>query len=507
MNKSTTKIIYEKSVPGRRGVSLPSSDVPAEGVIPQKYRRKKPAILPEVSELDVVRHFTDLSTKNLSVDANFYPLGSCTMKYNPKLTEKVASIENFANLHPLLPQLTFGGTLTQGALRVIYEIQEILCEITGMDAYTTQPMAGAHGELTGIMIIAAYHKSKGNKRKYVIIPDSAHGTNPATATIAGFEVITIQTNSSGTIDFDLLQKALNDEVAAVMLTAPNTLGIFNKDIAKIADMAHKVDALIYYDGANMNAILGRTRPGDLGFDVVHLNLHKTFSTPHGGGGPGSGPVGVKKHLKRFLPISMVRKQDDGSFVLDYCYPDSIGYIAPFYGNFGMILRAYAYIRLLGKQGLKQVSEMAVLNANYILAKLKPYYTIPYDRTCMHECVFSADQQAKNNVRAIDIAKKLLDHGYHAPTIYFPLIVKEAMMIEPTETESKATLDAFIDTMIELAKLAKKDPDAFHRAPENMSVKRLDEVKAAKDMILRHPNQTSKNNHSTTSKDPLESLQS
>ncbi|MCH7590271.1 aminomethyl-transferring glycine dehydrogenase subunit GcvPB [PVC group bacterium] len=499
MNKKTTESIYKKSVPGRCGVTLPKSDVPSEGAIPPELLRKTPADLPEVSELDVVRHFTELSTKNFSVDGNFYPLGSCTMKYNPKITEKIASLEGFANLHPLLPQLRQGGMLTQGALQVLFETQEVLSEITGMDAFTTQPMAGAHGELTGIMIISAYHRAKGHKRRYVIIPDSAHGTNPATAAIAGYEVITVPSDQQGTIDLEKLKNVLNEDVAALMLTAPNTLGIFNSRIAHIAELAHNVGALIYYDGANMNAILGKARPGDLGFDVVHLNLHKTFSTPHGGGGPGSGPVGVKEALKPYLPISVVEKRDDGTYTLNYDLPDSIGYIAPFYGNFGMILRAYAYIRLLGKEGLKKTSEMAVLNANYIMKRLKPYYTVPYGRTCMHECVLSAQEQAKNHVRALDIAKILLDRGIHAPTVYFPLIVKEAMMIEPTETESLDTLDRFCEIMIELSELAKTDPSRFHEAPLDMPVRRLNEVKAAKDMnlVYQAPGSDKAKPHQTT----------
>jgi glycine dehydrogenase subunit 2 len=475
------KLIYEKSVPGRRGVRCPDSDVHAKIEIPDALLRKEPAALPEVSELDVIRHFTALSRRNHGVDTNFYPLGSCTMKYNPKLGEQVSRLDGFAALHPLLPQLLRGGMLTQGALQVIYDTGQLLSEITGMDEFTMQPMAGAHGELTGIMLIAAYHKAMGNKKTKVIVPDSAHGTNPASAAIAGYSVVQVPSNERGVMPIEEFAKALDDETAAVMLTTPNTLGLFNTDLPKIVEMAHKAGALMYYDGANLNAILGRARPGDLGFDVVHLNLHKTFATPHGGGGPGAGPVGVKEKLIPFLPISRVVKRSDGTLALDYDHPQSIGYIAPFYGNFGVILKAYSYILTLGREGLIRVSENAVLNANYLREKLKKYYELPHDRMCMHEFVLSADKQMKKGVRALDIAKAIIDRGYHPMTIYFPLIVHESMMIEPTETESKETLDTFAEIMIELAKLAEENPQALLDAPVTTPVSRLDEVKAVKNM--------------------------
>ena len=478
------QLIYEKSISKRAGFKLPEVDVPKQPEIPLKYSRKEKANLPEVSELDVVRHFTRLSRMNFSVDNNFYPLGSCTMKYNPKFTEKVASLEGFLNLHPLMPQLLGGGMLSQGSLEVLYNTDKLLCEITGMNAFTMQPLAGAHGELTGVMIIAAYHKDKGNDKKHIIIPDSSHGTNPASATIAGYEVVVIKTDDKGCMDINEFKEKLNKDTAAVMLTCPNTLGIFNSHIKEITDLAHSVDALVYYDGANLNAIMGKCRPGDIGFDVIHLNLHKTFATPHGGGGPGAGPVGVNDKLVEYLPISKIIKRSDGSYALDYNGPKSIGYIAPFYGNFAVILKAYAYILLLGKQGLIDVSEYAVLNANYILKRLKGHFEVGYDRICMHECVFSASRQEKHGVHAIDIAKALIERGFHPPTVYFPVVVKEAIMIEPTETESKETLDEFIDAMIEIAELSKTDPERIKSAPNNTPIKRLDETKAARDLDLR-----------------------
>ncbi len=477
------ELIFSKSKQGKRGIKFPRVDVPVEVKIEPKYKREKLAELPSVSEPEVVRHFTNLSKKNFDVDSHFYPLGSCTMKYNPKITEKLASLEGFASLHPLDPQLIMGGMLTQGALEVISNLEALLCEITGMDAFTTQPMAGAHGELTGIMLIAAYHRNKGNKKKYVLIPDSGHGTNPATAAIAGYEVKTVPSDENGVMDLNEFKEALTSEVAAVMLTCPNTLGIFNPHIKKITDAAHKVGALMYYDGANLNAIMGKVRPGDLGFDVIHLNLHKTFGTPHGGGGPGSGPVGVREELEEFLPVSRVVKRKDGTFALDYEKPLSIGYISQFYGNFGVMLKAYVYILLLGKEGLIKASEIAVLNANYLKVKLKKYLDVPFDKNCLHEFVASVSHQAERGVRAIDVAKALIDKGIHPPTVYFPLIVKEAMMIEPTETESKETLDEFIEVMKELALLAEREPDVFRDFPKTTCVSRLDEVKAAKDMDL------------------------
>lgn len=477
------QLIFEKSKKGRCGVKIPVSDVPRVA-IPQDYLRDSEASLPEVSELDVVRHFTNLSRLNFSVDTHFYPLGSCTMKYNPKFTENVSAFESFLNLHPLLPQIPHGEKFTQGALEIIYRTERLLSEITGMYEFTMQPLAGAHGEFTGLMLIAAYHKHKGNKKKYVIVPDSSHGTNPSSASLVGYEVVVIHSDKDGYMDMEEFKDKLNKEVSAVMLTCPNTLGLFNPYIKEITSLAHKVDALVYYDGANFNAILGKCRPGDIGFDIVHLNLHKTFATPHGGGGPGAGPVGVTEELCEFLPLPSVKKRSDGTFGLEYNRPHSIGQIAPFYGHFSVILKAYAYITLLGKEGLMEVSDCAVLNANYCMASLKDYYELPYKKTCMHECVFSASQQAKCGVHAIDVAKYLIDKGFHPPTVYFPAIVKEALMIEPTETESKQTLDEFIDAMIEIAELTKSNPEKVKEAPKNCPVLRLDETKAARELDLR-----------------------
>jgi glycine dehydrogenase subunit 2 len=474
-------LIFEKSVKGRKGVNLPASDVPVHYEIPSKYRRGQDADLCELSELQVVRHFTELSRKNFGVDNSFYPLGSCTMKYNPKICEKIASIEGFSSLHPLLAQLPGGETLTQGALMVLYDLEQLLCEITGMDAFTLQPMAGANGELTGMMLVAAYHRYKGNHKTEVLIPDEAHGTNPSSAATAGFQVRSIPTDENGILDIAALESAISEKTAAIMLTNPNTLGLFNSQIEKVSEIAHKHDALLYYDGANLNAIMGKFRPGDAHFDVMHVNLHKTFATPHGGGGPGSGPVGVRKDLEQFLPVSRIIRRNDGTYALSYDYPQSIGYIAPFYGNFAVCLKAYAYILLLGGDGLKRASENAVLNANYVMHSLKESYHIPHLRTCMHECVLSAKKQLENGVHAIDIAKALIDRGFHPMTIYFPLIVKEAMMIEPTETESKETLDEFIGAMKEIAKLSVSNPEELKQAPLSTPVGRLDEARAVKEM--------------------------
>ncbi|MFP4162349.1 MAG: aminomethyl-transferring glycine dehydrogenase subunit GcvPB [Chitinispirillaceae bacterium] len=480
-------VIFSKSVKGRQGVSLPENDVPTEAAIAEKYRRINEPQLCELSELDVVRHFTALSRKNYGVDTNFYPLGSCTMKYNPKVCEKIAALEGFSNLHPLLPQLRRGGMLTQGALAVLHELERLLCEITGMDAYTLQPLAGAHGELTGMMLIAAYHRSKGNHKTEVLIPDEAHGTNPSSGAIAGYRIKSIPTDpENGILDMEKLKSALNDRTAAVMLTNPNTLGLFNSKIKEIADLVHSYDAQLYYDGANLNAIMGKFRPGDSDFDCMHVNLHKTFGTPHGGGGPGSGPIGVKEHLKPFLPISRITKRSDGTYTLDYDYPQSIGYIAPFYGNFLVCLKAYAYILIQGGNGLRQVSEQAVLNANYIMHSLKEHFDVPFLKTCMHECVLSANRQLKHKVSALDIAKGLIDKGFHPPTVYFPLIVKEALMIEPTETESKETLDFFVDAMIKLSKEAQENPEKLKETPICTPVSRLNETKAAKEMDVAYP---------------------
>jgi glycine dehydrogenase subunit 2 len=484
------KTIFQKSHAGRRGASLPCSRVADRycqvSQLPAELRRARPAELPEVAEIDLVRHYTQLSRMNFGVDVGTYPLGSCTMKYNPKFTEWASRLPGFAGLHPLLPQLRRGGLLAQGSLRVIYELEQLLNRITGMHAYTMQPLAGAHGELTGIMLMAAYHKDKGNQRSQVLVPDSAHGTNPASAAIAGYEVVSVP-SKEGVMDPQAFKEKISDQVAGVMMTNPNTLGLFNPHIAEIAQAAHQVDALMYYDGANLNAIMGYAKPADLGFDIVHLNLHKTFGTPHGGGGPGAGPVGVVQSLVDYLPISRVEMRSDGTLFLNYDHPKSIGYVAPFYGNFGVCLKAFAYILALGGEGLKEVSEDAVLAANYLRVKLSERWKVAVDRPCMHEVVFSAEDTASQyGIGAIDVAKALIDQGFHPPTVYFPLVVKEALMIEPTETESKENLDAFIAAMERIAHLAEQDPDALHAAPVSTPVGRLDEVGAARKPVLKEP---------------------
>jgi len=473
------KLIFEIGSPGRAGYSLPSCEgSPApESVIPKGYLRAAAPALPEASELDVVRHFTNLSRKNFGVDTNFYPLGSCTMKYNPKVCEEAAKIPGFLKAHPYQPE-----ELSQGLLQIFHETEQYLCEICGMDAFSLQPAAGAHGEFLGLLLISAYFRDRREKRSKVIVPDSSHGTNPSSAHIAGFSVVTIKSNADGEVDLAELEKALDDDTAALMMTNPNTLGLFERKIVEIAEMVHKRGALLYYDGANLNPLLGLARPGDMGFDVIHVNLHKTFATPHGGGGPGSGPVGVKKALEPFLPVPRIRKNDD-SYRFDGKLPKSVGRVRSFYGNAGVILRAYAYIRALGAEGLKKVALYSILNANYIKEQLKNDYHLPYDRTCMHEFVFSSAKQLDREVHAVDVAKALIDMGIHPPTIYFPLIVPEAIMIEPTETESKETLDRFIAAMREIAAKAKSDPASLKAAPVTTPVTRLDEVKAAREPNL------------------------
>lgn len=482
MSKPMT--IFDKSKEGRKGINLPPLDVP-EVSIDSSLLRAESAKLPELSEFDVVRHYTNLSNKNFSIDKNFYPLGSCTMKYNPKVTERIASLEGFTQLHPHLVTNNMNEDV-QGALEVVDMLETQLCEVTGMDAFTTTPQAGAHGEMLGVMMIEKYHESKGNKRKYIIVPDSSHGTNPATAAMVGYDVITIKSDENGAMDFDEFKAKMSDEVACVMLTVPNTLGIYNKRIKEICDIAHSYDAMMYYDGANMNAIMGVARPGDIGFDVIHINVHKTFATPHGGGGPGSGPVGVNEKLKPFLPDLGIKKVD-GKYEFTKGGVNTIGKISPFFGNYGISLRAIAYMVTLGENGMHNVSAKAVLNANYIRVRLRDYFDVPFDSLCMHECVFSAKTLAKNGVTAMDIAKYLLDFGMHAPTVYFPLIVKEAIMIEPTETENKETLDIFCDRMIEAVKLARKDPEAFKAYPKTLGVCRPDDTRAIKelDVCSRH----------------------
>jgi glycine dehydrogenase subunit 2 len=480
--KDYNKLIFEISKEGRKAYSLPPCDVEETGlenIIPSSFLRDKEPELPEVSEVDVIRHYTNLSNKNYGVDTGFYPLGSCTMKYNPKINEDVAALGGFSNIHPLQPEVT-----VQGALELMYELDSMLSEITGMKRVTLQPAAGAHGELTGLMIIKAYHESKGdNKRKKIIVPDSAHGTNPASAAVAGFEIVEIESDKDGAVNLESLNAVLSDETAGLMLTNPSTLGLFEKNIKQIADLVHEAGGLLYYDGANANAIMGIARPGDMGFDVIHLNLHKTFSTPHGGGGPGSGPVGVKSHLVEFLPVPIVEKKGD-SYVLDYDKPSSIGKVKSFYGNFGVAVKAYAYMLSMGAEGLLEASQKAVLNANYMMNKLKKYYNLPINQVCKHEFVLGGLLEDKNHVTTLDVAKCLLDYGYHPPTIYFPLIVDNAIMIEPTETESLETLDSFIAAMIKIAEEAKENPDVVKSAPHDTVVRRIDEVKAARSLILK-----------------------
>lgn len=483
MHKEDQALIFELSTTGRVGYSLPEMDIPEvniEDLIPQEYLRAVEPNLPEVSELDIMRHYTALSKRNHGVDSGFYPLGSCTMKYNPKINENVARFAGFAHLHPLQDESS-----VQGALELMYDLQEHLIEITGMDEVTLQPAAGAHGEWTGLMLIRAYHEANGDtKRTKVIVPDSAHGTNPASATVAGFETITVKSDENGLVDLNDLRSVVGEDTAALMLTNPNTLGLFEENILEMAQIVHEAGGKLYYDGANLNAVLSKARPGDMGFDVVHLNLHKTFTGPHGGGGPGSGPVGVKKDLIPFLPKPVVTKKD-GEFVLDYDRPQSIGRVKPYYGNFGINVRAYTYIRTMGPDGLKAVTEYAVLNANYMMRRLEPYFDLPFDRHCKHEFVLSGKRQKKLGVRTLDIAKRLLDFGYHPPTIYFPLNVEECIMIEPTETESKETLDAFIEAMIQIAKEAEENPEIVQEAPHTTVVGRLDETTAARKPILRY----------------------
>lgn len=479
------KLIYEKSSPGRPGVQMSSIKITEKEEIPEKYLRLTPAELPEVSEAEVVRHFTALSRRNFSIDTHFYPLGSCTMKYNPKACEAAANMPGLTEVHPLWPQLLGGGLLTQGSLAVLYNTERLLSEITGLDEFTLQPMSGAHGELTGVMIMAAYHADRGNQKDHIIIPDSAHGTNPASAQLAGYNVVTIPSDKNGVMDFELFKAALNERTAGVMLTSPNTLGVFNTRIKDICDAVHEVDGLMYYDGANFNAIMGRYKPGDMGFDICHLNLHKSFATPHGGGGPGAGPVGVVEKLRPFLPISRVVKTKDGTFALNYDEPKSIGYIAPFYGNFGIIARAYAYMLMLGREGMLGTSNRAVLNANYLQEKLRPIFGVERKGRCMHEFVFSGSFLSKYGVHTLDIAKGMIDQGIHPPTVYFPLNVPEAIMIEPTESEDRDTLDHFVEVLKELIELAKTDPEKLRNAPVTTPVGRLDEVKAARDMRLTY----------------------
>ena len=483
------KLIFELSVPGRVGYSFPEADVPEADpakLLPAAHRRARPAELPEVSEFDVVRHYTRLSRLNYGVDTHFYPLGSCTMKYNPKLNEDMARLAGFARLHPLTPP-----EAAPGALALMAGLADMLAEIVGMDAVSLQPAAGAQGELTGVLMIRAFHLDReGRPRKKVLVPDSAHGTNPASTAIAGYQTVQLRSDAAGEVDLADLERHLDEDVAALMITVPNTLGLFESRVLEITEMCHAKGAQVYMDGANLNALLGIVRPGDLGFDVVHMNLHKTFTTPHGGGGPGAGPVGVKAHLAPFMPVPVVTREPAGkgdgpaSHRLDWKRPKSIGKLQSFWGNFGMHVRAYTYIRTMGPDGLRAVSENAILNANYVRARLEPHYDLPYRGPSMHEVVFSARRQKAQGVSATDIAKRLLDLGFYAPSIYFPLVVEEALMIEPTETESRETLDEFCDAMIRIAREAEAQPDVLLAAPVTTPVNRLDQTTAARQPNLR-----------------------
>jgi glycine dehydrogenase subunit 2 len=474
--------IYELSSPGRAGVRFPEPDVPCaplpEGLVRDNLH------FPEVSELGAIRHFTHLSHLNYSIDSGIYPLGSCTMKYNPRVNEEAARLPGFAFTHPRQPEET-----VQGNLLLMYTLQEWLKEISGLAGVSLQPAAGAHGELVGVLIIRAYHQARGDTRRTrIIVPDSAHGTNPATSAMSGFEVVNVRTDKNGNVDLESLRGLCDERLAGMMLTNPNTLGLFEQDILEVIELVHQAGGQVYGDGANLNALLGVARPGDLGIDVMHFNLHKTFSTPHGGGGPGSGPVGVAPHLLDFLPgpvAAIIEEGDDETPPLyGLVMPErSIGRIKSFSGHFGMMVRAFTYIGMHGPDGLRGIAEHAVLNANYLLARLRGAYPLPYDRTCMHECVFAGHWEDIPDVHALDIAKRLMDYNFHPPTNYFPLIVHEALMIEPTETESKETLDAFADALLKIAAEARSSPELLREAPHNTPVSRLDEVKAARDLVL------------------------
>ncbi len=474
-------LIFDLGTENREAYSLPKSDVPEENIddlIPANQKRDEIKGFPEVSEIGVIRHFTRLSQWNFSVDHGFYPLGSCTMKYNPKINEDIARTPAFTNSHPLQQE-----QLSQGNLQLMYELAQDLAEISGMDKVSLQPAAGAQGELAGMMMVRAYHQKNGNPRKKVLLPDSAHGTNPATSTLSGYEVVSLKSNDLGLLNPQVVKNAMDEEVAALMLTNPNTLGLFEKDILEITEIVHDKGGLVYCDGANLNALMGISKIGDMGVDVMHFNLHKTFSTPHGGGGPGSGPVGVKNNLIPFLPIPII-DQKNNRYFLNYDHPQSIGKLKGFYGNFSIFLRAYAYIKTLGKENIRKVSEIAVLNANYIRSRLKEDFHLAYESPSLHECVFSDKNQLQHGVSTLDIAKALIDYGFHPPTIYFPLIVKGALMIEPTETEAKKTLDKFVEAMKDIAKRTKEDPKSLHHTPLKSKVSRLDETLAARKPKLR-----------------------
>lgn len=468
-------LLWEKGKKGRCGFSIPRRDVDSFP-IDDNVAGDGPDF-PDLSEVDVVRHYTRLSQWNFGVDTGMYPLGSCTMKYNPKTNERQAGLPGFSGAHPLLPT-----SLTQGALKLMFELEGFLAEITGMDAVTLQPAAGAHGELAGMLLIWAFHKDKGRNRSKIIVPDTAHGTNPASAALCGFRSVPVKSNEQGVLSVEAVAEIMDEETAGIMVTNPNTLGLFEENIIKIADIVHSKGGLVYCDGANMNAIMGIADMGKIGIDVLHLNLHKTFSTPHGGGGPGSGPVCVKKQLEPFLPVPRIIAKD-GEYSLSDDFPESIGKLHAFYGNFGVMVKAYSYILSMGAKGLKKASSLAVLNANYIKEQLKDIFHLPYDRPCMHECVFSDKNQEPDKITTLDIVKRLIDYGFHPPTIYFPLVVHGAIMIEPTETESKENIDLFIDALKQIVKEAKEDPEILRQAPTRTKVRRLDETAAARNPCL------------------------
>jgi glycine dehydrogenase subunit 2 len=478
--------IFEKSVEGRRAFVAPELDVPRDAdALPARFRRSEPPRLPEISEPEINRHFNRISKRNFDLDTGFYPLGSCTMKHNPKLHERVAALPGNARLHPAQ-----NPKRAQGALQLMYELQGALAEIAGLPHVSLQPSAGSHGELAGVLLTRAFHEANGDARTKILTPDTAHGTNPATVTMGGFEVVKIGTDDQGGVDMDDLRANLSEDVACLMLTNPNTLGVFDTNFEEIGRLVHGVGATLYYDGANLNAVMGRARPGDMGFDIVHYNLHKTFTQPHGGGGPGAGPIAVSDRIEPFLPRPQVVRRDDGSFDLDFDRPRSIGRLRGFQGNYGVFVRSYAYILSLGGDGLTEASETAVLNANYLLARLKEqgvaeHLPIAFDRLCMHEFVLSGAPMKKNlGIKTLDLAKRLLDHGFHPPTVYFPLLVDEALLIEPTETETRETLDAFADAIAEILREAAEDPEVARNAPYTTPVRRLDEAGAAKRPVIR-----------------------
>lgn len=476
--RSAPPLIFESGSAGRSGFFWPEEQEKSRKEIPPELLREDIPGFPELGELEVLRHFTRLSHLNFSIESQFYPLGSCTMKYNPKINEVVARMPGFALLHPLAPP-----ELMQGALNLLWNLERWLAEISGMDDVTLQPAAGAQGELTGLMLIRAYLAERGNPRAKIIVPDTAHGTNPASSTLCGYSVVQVSSNARGIIEASKVEELMNEEVAALMITNPNTLGIFEKNIQAIADVVHKKGGLVYLDGANLNALMGIAKPGDMGVDVLHINLHKTFSTPHGGGGPGAGPVGIKSFLRDYLPVPRIVQRAD-RFELDEDLPKSVGRVRSFFGNFGILVRAYTYMISLGSDGMEETSRMAILNANYLRKKLEGIFHLAYSEPCMHECIFTDRFQQRHGVTTLDIAKRLLDYGFHPPTIYFPLVVSGALMIEPTETETPETLDAFVDAMIAIAREAKENPALVKTAPHATPVGRLDEARAARKPVLR-----------------------